>query len=130
MSDSEHTEPAIITGTADQFINGKNGVPLFHETYNPEIHVSNLLNRVSSDKTCVSNILNKVSANTPEDDSLSLPDRMEAEAEEFRKCMDIHNARGSYGSAAVADAAWRKLREYAAELRESSAENTNKEHLT
>jgi len=128
MSENEHTEPAIITGTADQFINGKNGVPLFHETYNPEIHISNLLNRVSSDKTCVSNILNKVSANTPEDDSLSLPDRMEAEAEEFRKCMDIHNARGSYGSAAVADAARRKLREYAAELRSNLSSQVESPH--
>jgi hypothetical protein len=56
------------------------------------------------------------------DSSLPLADRMEAEAEEFSKCRNIHNRRGSYGSAAVADVAWRRLREYAAELRGSGDE--------
>ena len=86
MSDSEHTEPSIVT--------------------------------------------DKVAANTPSDDSLSLPDRMEAEAEEFSKCRDIHNARGNYGAAAVADRAWLRLREYAAELRESNVAHSDFEKPT
>lgn len=51
------------------------------------------------------------------DSSLSLPDRMEAEAEKFGKCRDLHDALGNVSSSAVAERARQRLSEYAAELK-------------